>query len=76
MPAELVVGQFLGGKFKPERLTQDCLAKRQGMAIEVRAERRLDHRQVVLPLRRAHGVAASCSTMVQMALICGASLPR
>lgn len=44
MPAELIVGELLGGKRKPERLSQDRLAQAQGLAIELGAERRLDDR--------------------------------
>ena len=77
MLAERVVGLLLLGEGQSERRPQDRLAQRQGLAIERRAIRRGDDLNVVLVrVRCAHGVAASCSAMVQIALICGASLPR
>ena len=77
MLARLVVGKLLGGDRQPERTPQDRFAQSERLAVEVRAERRLEHHDVGSPSVHAlYGALVSCSTMAQIALICGASLPR
>src|SRR5262245_49948396 len=77
MLAAGVVGELILAQGEAERGAQDRLAQGERPAIKVRPERRLDELEVVLlGPRRAHGLEERCSTMAQIALIWGASLPR
>src|SRR5262245_3598575 len=77
MLAARVVGELIGAQGEPERDAQDRFAQGERPAIKIRPERHLNELEVVLlSARRAHGLEERCSTMAQIALIWGASLPR